>query len=164
MASLLQGLRQSDILGSPTKIYSIVVDAASAMTTDAGLNLSTLVRIADSLRGLSTNSVQFVQVPEIPYPGDPGAEVMFEQPQANRLFSAIAHDTTVPQASQGNQAVRRRAPASGSTPTPTPTPSASPPVSGLSKSYGGINGTAKACHDQSAFTGGDQPDNFPNPL
>src|SRR5581483_8264248 len=86
MASLLQGLRQSDILGSPTKIYSIVVDAASAMTTDAGLNLSTLVRIADSLRGLSTNSVQFVQVPEIPYPGDPGAEVVFEQPQANRLF------------------------------------------------------------------------------
>ncbi len=164
MASLLQGLRQSDILGSPTKIYSIVVDAASAMTTDAGLNLSTLVRIADSLRGLSTNSVQFVQVPEIPYPGDPGAEVVFEQPQANRLFRAIAHDTTVPQASPGNQAIRRRAPASGSTATPTPTPSASPPVSGLSKSYGGIKGTANACHDQSAFAGGDQPDNFPNPL
>ncbi len=164
MASLLQGLRQSDILGSPTKIYSIVVDAASAMTTDAGLNLSTLVRIADSLRGLSTNSVQFVQVPEIPYPDDPGAEVVFEQPQANRLFRAIAHDTTVPQASPGNQAIRRRAPASGSTATPTPTPSASPPVSGLSKSYGGIKGTANACHDQSAFAGGDQPDNFPNPL
>lgn len=165
MASLLQGIRQSNILGSPTKIYSIVVDAASAMTTDAGLNLSTMVRIADSLRGLSTNSVQFVQVPEIPYPGDPGAEVMFAQPQANRLFSAIAHDTSLPQASnQGNQAIRRRAPAEGATPTPTPTPSASPPVSGLSKSYGGINGTAKACHDQGAFTGGDQPDNFPNPL
>lgn len=165
MASLLQGIRQSNILGSPTKIYSIVVDAASAMTTDAGLNLSTMVRIADSLRGLSTNSVQFVQVPEIPYPGDPGAEVMFAQPQANRLFSAIAHDTALPQAgNQGHQAIRRRAPAAGATPTPTPTPSASPPVSGLSKSYGGINGTAKACHDQGAFTGGDQPDNFPNPL
>jgi LCP family protein required for cell wall assembly len=164
MASLLQGLRQSDILGSPTKIYSIVVDAAGAMTTDAGLNLSTMVRIADSLKGLSSNSVQFVQVPEIPYPGDPGAEVMFEQPQANRLFRAIAHDTTVPQATSGSQAVRRRAPASGSASTPAPTPSASPPVSGLSKSYGGIKGSAQACHDQSAFTGGDQPGNFPNPL
>jgi len=162
MASLLQGLRQSDILGSPTKIYSIVVDAASAMTTDAGLSLSTMVRIADSLRGLSTNSVQFVQVPEIPYPEDPGAEVVFEQPQANRLFSAIAHDTAVPRTSPRHQAVRHRVPASGG--TPTPSPSASPPVSGLSKSYGGIKGTAKACHDQNAFTGGDQPGNFPNPL
>jgi LCP family protein required for cell wall assembly len=162
MASLLQSLRQSDILGSPTKIYSIVVDAAHAMTTDAGLSLSTMVRVADSLKGLSTNSVQFVQVPEIPYPGDPGAEVMFQQPQASRLFRAIAHDTALPKASQDNRAVRRRVPASGA--TPTPTPSASQPVSGLSKSYGGITGTAKACRDQGAFTGGDQPGNFPSPL
>ena len=61
-----------------------MVDAAGAMTTDTGLDLGTMLRIAESLRGLSTDSVQFVQVPEIPYPGDPQAEVMFEQPQAGR--------------------------------------------------------------------------------
>ena len=160
MASLLQGITHSDILGSPAKIYSIVVDAASAMTTDTGLGLSAMVRIADSLRGLSTNSVQFVQVPEIPYPGDPGAEVMFEQPQAGKLFSAIAHDTALPGPARGKEAgVRRPTPSS-----PTPSPSASSSVSGLSKTYGGIKGTAKACHDQAAFAGGDQPANFPNPL
>ncbi len=168
MASLLQGIRHSDILGSPSKIYSVVVDAASAMTTDTGLNLSTMVKIADSLKGLSTDSVQFVQVPEIPYPGDPGAEVMFEQPQAGQLFTAIAHDTTLPKSGQANQAIKRRAPSASATPSPSATPSATPspssPVSGLTKTYGGINGTANACHDQAAFAGGDQPDNFPNPL
>ena len=167
MASLLQGIRHSDILGSPAKIYSVVVDAASAMTTDSGLDLSTMVKIADSLRGLSTDSVQFVQVPEIPYPGDPGAEVMFEQPQAGRLFSAIAHDTALPKSGQANQATRQRVPSASSpsaSGSPSATPSPSSPVSGLSQTYGGINGTAKACHDQAAFAGGDQPDNFPNPL
>ena len=144
-----------------------MVDAASAMTTDSGLDLSTMVKIADSLRGLSTDSVQFVQVPEIPYPGDPGAEVMFEQPQADRLFSAIAHDTALPKSGQANQATRQPRPVGvltvGARP-PSATPSPSSPVSGLSQTYGGINGTAKACHDQAAFAGGDQPDNFPNPL
>lgn len=166
MASLLQGIRQSDILGSPAKIYSVVVDAASAMTTDTGLDLSTMVKIADSLRGLSTDSVQFVQVPEVPYPGDPGAEVMFEQPQAGRLFSAIAHDTALPKSGQANQAIKRRTagPSVSPSATPSATPSPSSPVSGLTKTYGGITGTAKACHDQAAFTGGDQPDNFPSPL
>ena len=72
------------------------------------------------------------------------------------------------QSGQANQAIKRRAPSASATPSPSATPSATPspssPVSGLTKTYGGINGTANACHDQAAFVGGDQPDNFPNPL
>jgi hypothetical protein len=40
--------------------------------------------------------VQFVTAPNVPYPGDPAAEVSFAQPQAGRLFQAIAHDSTLP--------------------------------------------------------------------
>jgi LCP family protein required for cell wall assembly len=167
MASLLQTVAHSDILGNPARMYSIVVDAASAMTTDTGLDLSTMLKVADSLKGLSSRSVQFVQVPEVPYPGDPQAEVVFEQPQAAALFSAIAHDTALPRRA-GPRRPRaapapRSAPAAPSTAAPNtaaPHSPASPRIGGLSRTYGGINGSTPACGDQAAFSGSDVPGDF----
>jgi LCP family protein required for cell wall assembly len=183
MASLLQGIAHGDILGSPSRIYSVMVDAAGAMTTDTGLDLGTMLRIAESLRGLSTHSVQFVQVPEVPYPGDPQAEVMFEQPRASELFRAVSYDQAPPGPARAAQpGARHGGPAASSSshesrpsaarPSPAPPPSARPsgspspsaPVSGLNKKYGGINGSARACHDQGAFAGGGAPANVPGPL
>jgi LCP family protein required for cell wall assembly len=174
MASLLQGIAHSDILGSPGRIYSVTVDAAGAMTTDTGLDLATMVRIAESLRGLSTHAVQFVQVPEVPYPGDPQAEVMFEQPQASELFRAVSYDQTPPGPARAARSGPRHsgAPAASSpsaqpSARPTgshPAASPSPSVSGLNKKYGGINGSVHACRDRGAFAGSDAPAGFPNPL
>ena len=166
MAALLQAAAHSDILGSPTRLYSIVVDAATAMTTDAGLDQSTMLRIADSLRGLSSRSVQFVQVPEVPYPPDPQAEVMFDQPQAGTLFAAIAHDATLPGPARGQRpraGPRTPVTAAPSTSAPSPTSPAqtkSPAVSSVSRTYGGIQGSARACGDKAAFAGGDVPGDF----
>jgi LCP family protein required for cell wall assembly len=169
MASLLQGISRSDILGSPSRIYSVVVDAAGAMTTDTGLDLTTMLRIAESLRGLSTHSVQFVQVPEVPYPGDPQAEVMFEQPQASELFRAVSYAQALPGPARSAQSGPRHDAPAAAPPSGHPRPSAAHPSAsssspGLNKKYGGINGSAQACHDQGAFAGGDAPGNFPNPL
>jgi LCP family protein required for cell wall assembly len=180
MASLLQGIAHSDILGSPAKIYSVVVDAASAMTTDSGLDLNTMLQVADSLRGLSAGAVQFVQVPEVPYPGDPAAEVMFEQPQASQLFTAISNDTAPSDpATSARSGGRDRAgaPASPSAhprppaaqPSPRGRPAARPsgsPASSpspLNQKYGGINGAARVCRDQGAFAGPDAPADFSGP-
>jgi len=174
MAALLQATAHSDIRGSPTRLYSIVVDAATAMTTDTELDLSTMLRIAASLRGLSSRSVQFVQVPEIPYPPDPQAEVTFEQPEAGALFSAIAHDTALPGPARGGRprgGPRSRPSRDPSSPAPsTAAPSASassstataksPPVSGMSQTYGSIQGSARVCGDKAAFAGGDVPGDF----
>jgi LCP family protein required for cell wall assembly len=157
MAALLQAAARSDILGSPTRLYSTVVDAATAMTTDTGLDLSTMLRIAASLRGLSSRSVQFVQVPEVPYPNDPQAEVMFEQPQAGALFAAIVHDTALPGPAQGRAGGGK--PARGGPRGPR-APANSPPASGLSRTYGGIQGSARVCGDKAAFAGGDRPTDF----
>jgi LCP family protein required for cell wall assembly len=103
MASLVQGIEHSGLLNSPSKILHVVKDAADAMTTDTGLEQSTMLQIADSLRGLAAKSVQFVSAPNIAYPGDPTAEVEFEQPQASSLFYAIAHDTTLPKMHKGKK-------------------------------------------------------------
>jgi LCP family protein required for cell wall assembly len=93
MASLLQGIEHSDLLGSPTRIFSVVKDVADAMTTD--MYPSTLLKIAESMKGVSLKSVHFIEVPTVQYPPD-AAEVEFWQPRANTLFNAIAHDTTLP--------------------------------------------------------------------
>src|SRR6266581_4223192 len=61
MASLLQGVEHSNILGSPTTLLSVVKDIADAMTTD--MDTSSLLQMAGSVKGLSTKSVQFIQVP-----------------------------------------------------------------------------------------------------
>ena len=172
MASLLQGIAHSDILGSPSRIYSVVVDTAGAMTTDTGLDLTAMVRIVESLRGLSTGAVQFVQVPEVPYPGDPQAEVVFEQPQASELFRAISYDQAPPgPARSAKSGARHTGGPAASSPSARPSarpsgshPAASPSPSGLNKKYGGINGSARPCHDRGAFAGSDAPANFPNPL
>jgi hypothetical protein len=66
------------------------------MTTDGGMSVSDLVGIAESLRNVSSKNVQFITAPNQAWPQDPTARVQFAQPQADEVFSAIAHDVTVP--------------------------------------------------------------------
>ena len=166
---LAQTLRQAlhaGLLSSPTRLLRVVSDAASAMTTDAGLSQSDLVQIAQSLRGLSSGDYQFIQASNVTYPPNPNW-VAFQQPQADALFSAIAHDTTLPRAHRpghgrggGTAAAAAASPApsgSAGSASAAPAPSASHgskrPVSGLAQNYGGITGNASCTSDGGAFAG-----------
>jgi len=73
----------------------VVTDAAASLTTDSGMTVSDLVGIANSLRNLSSKNVQFITAPNQAWPPNPD-RVQFAQPQADEVFSAIAHDVTVP--------------------------------------------------------------------
>ena len=99
-AQVLQGVLHSGLLSSPTRLLSVIGDAAAAMTTDTGLSQSDMLQLAESFRGLPARDVQFVTAPNVPYPGDPAAELSFAQPQAGRLFRAIAHDAALPRATR----------------------------------------------------------------
>jgi hypothetical protein len=94
-AQVVKGVLSSGLLADPFRLLSVVTDAAASMTTDSGMTVSDLVDIAESLRHLAGKNVQFITVPNQPYPANT-ARVQFAQPQAGRIFSAIAHDTTVP--------------------------------------------------------------------
>ena len=94
MASLLQGIEHSDLLSSPARITSVISDAARNMTTDKGLNQSRMLTIAEGMRGLTSQNVQFIEVPTQTYAANP-AWVQWTS-QATQLFSSIAHDTTLP--------------------------------------------------------------------
>jgi LCP family protein required for cell wall assembly len=91
LASLAQKIKsESSSLSSPTKLYGLAHDVAGALTTD--MNFNDLYAVANSLRGLSTGSLQFITAPVAPYPGNPANQVVFWQPYANKLFRAVARD------------------------------------------------------------------------
>jgi LCP family protein required for cell wall assembly len=162
MAAIVREIGRSDILGNPGRLYAVVRDTARAMTTDSGLDQATMLTIAESLHGLSSRSVRFVTVPEVPYPRDPQAEVEFAQPQARALFSAIARDHALPRAAQLSSKGARRA-SQDAHPAPATPAHRSATPGGLAKAYGGITASAPSCADQAAFAGVDMPSDFPSP-
>ncbi len=115
MASLVQGIEHSSLLRSPSTMLSVIdtVTSNHYLTTDSGLTPASMLRLGEALRGISAGSVQFVTVPWTTYTGNaqwidssqtPAAGntnwVQWVQPQANSLFSAIAHDTKLPKAAK----------------------------------------------------------------
>lgn len=94
MASLVQGIEKSGLLNSPSKSVSVITDAARSMTTDTALTTGGMLKIAESMKGMSSQSVQFVEVPTEPYVlNDNWVQFL---PQDNQLFGAIAHDSRLP--------------------------------------------------------------------
>jgi LCP family protein required for cell wall assembly len=93
LASLAQKIKsESSSLSNPAKLYGLVHDIASSLTTDSGLSFNDMYAIANSLRGVSTGSLQFVTAPVTPYPGNPASQVEFWLPYSSELFRAIARD------------------------------------------------------------------------
>jgi LCP family protein required for cell wall assembly len=95
LAEMLRGVIGSGLLSSPTRLLPVVDDAAHAIyATDAGLTQTDLFEIAASFHGLSSHNVQFIEAVTQPYPPAP-AQVELE-PGDQQIFSAIAHDTSLP--------------------------------------------------------------------
>jgi LCP family protein required for cell wall assembly len=111
MASLLQGIEHSGLLKSPSTMLRVIdtLTGHGFVTTDSALSPDRMLRLAEDLRGISTESVQFVTVPWTNYtgnaqwidsaeaPSDGNANwIQWVQPQANDLFKAISTDTKLP--------------------------------------------------------------------
>ena len=118
LAAVMQKLKATNLLSQPTRIFSVVRDAAKSLTTDTGLDLSTMLRIADSMKSLNSKSVEFITVPVVPYAADPAAELSWEQPQADNLFRAIEADRALPRPVRG-----RKGKAAAAVAVPTVSPS-----------------------------------------
>jgi LCP family protein required for cell wall assembly len=108
LASAMQKIKQTNLLGD----YNVIKDAAHAVTTD--LSLTDMIGIANSVKGLGTQAVRFISVPVVPYVLDQN-KVQWGQPQADDLFSAIAHDNHILKAA--------KAPNGKASPSPTVSPS-----------------------------------------
>jgi LCP family protein required for cell wall assembly len=108
MVALVQGMEHSGLLHSPSEILKVVRDATNAMTTDTGLDQNAMLQIAESLGGIGSSDVQFITAPNIPYPANEN-NVIFEQPQAGQLFTAIQHDMSLPKATKKGKSAKKSA-------------------------------------------------------
>jgi LCP family protein required for cell wall assembly len=125
LAQVLRGVLHSRLLTTPTRLLSVVRDAAKAMTTDNSMTQADLLQIAASLRGLSDRSVQFITAPNTPYPPSP-SQVEFAQPHAGRVFRAIAHDVKLPGKPGTGSGKAGAAASPGANPSPAVSPDARP--------------------------------------
>ncbi len=102
MASLAKQVTTSNMLGDPARLLGLANAATHSLTTDSGLDVSTLLKIAESMRGLQAKSVNMISVPVVPDAADPN-RVDWAQPAANELFNAIKFDNAVHVAKAGKK-------------------------------------------------------------
>ena len=143
MASLLQGVEHSGVTASPSRILSVVTDAARSMTTDSRLSLPTMISIADSLRRLPPGGVQFIELPTQAYRPNPNWVTW--PPSDPALLRAIALDRPL---SLGTSRTSKPV-ANGRDPAADGTTRGA----SLARSYGGITGSTNVCNDRTAFAG-----------
>ncbi len=157
-AQVVKGVMASGLLRNPVKLLGVLSTVAPSLTTDSGMSLTDLLHIGESLRGLPGKDVQFVTTPNQPFPGNP-ATVEFAQPQADAMFSAVAHDMAIPRAAKSPARSSATATATARTtsaPHASPSASASPAATGvgsLAAANGGINAAASCGSDAAAFAG-----------
>ena len=96
MAGLMQEVKTGKLLSDYPRMYKVLRDTAHALTVDQGLSLSNMVSLAENLRTLTSKSVRFITVPNQPDPANQN-RVVWSQPQADELFHAIEHDTSIPE-------------------------------------------------------------------
>ncbi|MFJ4619166.1 LCP family protein [Streptomyces sp. NPDC088812] len=87
--ALLEQISATDLLTSPTRLYSVADAATDGLTTDTGLDsLAELMELAQSLKGLSSAHVTTVTLPVATAPTDPN-RVVPQEPAATALWTSL---------------------------------------------------------------------------
>ncbi|MGI5326369.1 LCP family protein [Actinomadura nitritigenes] len=95
MAAVVDKATSGSVLTDPAKTYKFLKAATKSLTTDDGLDLATMKKLADGLKGMDAGKVRFVTVPVEGYAPDPN-RVQWNQAEATPLFDAIRHDNDLP--------------------------------------------------------------------
>ena len=95
MAAMIRKATSTDLLTNPVALYRFLDAATDSMTTDSGLDIGEMRRLAAGLSGMGSGAVRFVTVPNHPWPADPN-RVQWTQPAAHHLFHRINADRPLP--------------------------------------------------------------------
>lgn len=95
MAAMIKKATSTRLLFDPARLYRFLNAATRSVSTDRGLDLGDLKRLADSVKGMDTGEVTFLTVPNQPAPSDPN-RLVWTQPAADQLFAALRNDTALP--------------------------------------------------------------------
>ncbi|MEU9441189.1 LCP family protein [Streptomyces sp. NPDC048304] len=86
---LLEQMSSTRLLTDPARLYRVADAVTSGLTTDTGLDsLSELMRLGQSLKGLSADRVRTVMMPVVTAPSDHN-RVIAEEPAARELWASL---------------------------------------------------------------------------
>lgn len=87
--ALLEQISSTNLLTSPTKLYSVADAITGSLTTDTGLDsLTELMSLGESLRGLSSDEAKTVTMPVVTAPSNPN-RVVAKEPAASELWESL---------------------------------------------------------------------------
>ncbi|GJF24715.1 LCP family protein [Streptomyces sp. HO565] len=88
--------RAKSKLYNPSAMYGFLNSATKSLTTDPDLaGIKPLYSLADSVKAIATNRISFLTVPNYPRERDvptDKANITWQQPAAQQLFTALNHD------------------------------------------------------------------------
>jgi LCP family protein required for cell wall assembly len=89
VTALLEQISSTNLLTSPTKLYSVADAVTGSLTTDTGLDsLTELMSLGESLKGLAADDVKTVTMPVVTAPSNPN-RVVAKEPAARELWESL---------------------------------------------------------------------------
>jgi LCP family protein required for cell wall assembly len=138
LSSLVRKIDSQNTLSNPVTVYKLATAATRSMQLSSSLDsVDTLIALAQALKGIPLNRVQFVQ-----YPGSTGGTGIYSgkvQPNlalGNQLFNLIRADKPFQLGTQGDN----RGSVQATQPTPSSTAPSSNAADGSTKGESTING------------------------
>lgn len=97
LSSMVDKVSSKGLLLRPDRLLSFLDAATKSITTDPGLaSLNDLRKLAQSVKGVDTDAVSFVTVPNAANPADSGNTVIFRQAEADALWTSLRFDRPLP--------------------------------------------------------------------
>ncbi|MEU2775251.1 LCP family protein [Streptomyces sp. NPDC007162] len=87
--ALLDRMASISLLSDPARLYEVADAVTASLTTDTGLDsLTELMRLGQSLKGLTSDNVKTVMMPVVTAPSDPN-RVIAKEPAASELWESL---------------------------------------------------------------------------
>ncbi|WP_179201331.1 LCP family protein, partial [Streptomyces scabiei] len=87
--ALLDQISSTDLLAEPTRLYEVADAITGSLTTDTGLDsLTELIRLGESLKGLSSDTTRTVMMPVVTAPYDSN-RVVADESEASELWESL---------------------------------------------------------------------------
>jgi LCP family protein required for cell wall assembly len=109
LSSIAQEATSTRLLFQPNNLYSFLDAATRSLTTDPEFDLGTMSDLAQSVRSIGLSNIDFMTVPNEPYPADPN-RVQWQK-SADVIWASLREDHKV-----------NEKPKASATPSPTQSP------------------------------------------
>ncbi|MEP6762312.1 MAG: LCP family protein [Sporichthyaceae bacterium] len=97
LSSMVAKVSSKGLLLRPDRALAFLNAATKSITTDPGLaSVKDLYKLAQSVKGMDTNAVTFVTVPNGSNPADGGNTVLIREAEADALWSSLRFDRPLP--------------------------------------------------------------------